>query len=138
MGSFKSFKEFVFNEERSCFKQLRSSSEFYPGCQNLLDLVKSWLNILQTKEYDMKKALVCGAGGFIGGHLVKKLKKTKHLLEAELLFKPVGPALKFRLISRAILKSLKSKLDQTPNQLWICNPRCGPHFWVHTDRSEPR
>jgi len=23
----------------------------------------------------MKKALVCGAGGFIGGHLVKKLKK---------------------------------------------------------------
>jgi GDP-D-mannose 3', 5'-epimerase len=23
----------------------------------------------------MKKALVCGAGGFIGGHLVKKLKR---------------------------------------------------------------
>ena len=23
----------------------------------------------------MKKALVCGAGGFIGGHLVKKLKQ---------------------------------------------------------------
>ncbi len=23
----------------------------------------------------MKKALICGAGGFIGGHLVKKLKK---------------------------------------------------------------
>ena len=23
----------------------------------------------------MKKALVCGAGGFIGGHLVKRLKK---------------------------------------------------------------
>jgi GDP-D-mannose 3', 5'-epimerase len=26
-------------------------------------------------DNDMKKALVCGAGGFIGGHLVKKLKK---------------------------------------------------------------
>ena len=23
----------------------------------------------------MKRALVCGAGGFIGGHLVKKLKR---------------------------------------------------------------
>ena len=23
----------------------------------------------------MKKALVCGAGGFIGGHLVKRLKR---------------------------------------------------------------
>jgi nucleoside-diphosphate-sugar epimerase len=23
----------------------------------------------------MKKALICGAGGFIGGHLVKKLKR---------------------------------------------------------------
>jgi len=23
----------------------------------------------------MKKALVCGAGGFIGGHLAKKLKR---------------------------------------------------------------
>ena len=27
------------------------------------------------KEYTMKKALVCGAGGFIGSHLVKRLKK---------------------------------------------------------------
>ncbi len=26
-------------------------------------------------EENMKRALVCGAGGFIGGHLVKKLKK---------------------------------------------------------------
>jgi nucleoside-diphosphate-sugar epimerase len=26
-----------------------------------------------TKQ--VKKALVCGAGGFIGGHLAKKLKK---------------------------------------------------------------
>ncbi|MEI8075960.1 MAG: NAD-dependent epimerase/dehydratase family protein, partial [Bacteroidota bacterium] len=26
----------------------------------------------------MKKILVCGAGGFIGGHLVKKLKKEGH------------------------------------------------------------
>src|SRR5574337_24714 len=25
--------------------------------------------------YSMKRALVCGAGGFIGGHLVKKLKR---------------------------------------------------------------
>jgi nucleoside-diphosphate-sugar epimerase len=23
--------------------------------------------------FDMKKALVCGAGGFIGGHMVKRL-----------------------------------------------------------------
>ena len=26
----------------------------------------------------MKKVLVCGAGGFIGGHLVKKLKRQGH------------------------------------------------------------
>ena len=26
----------------------------------------------------MKKILVCGAGGFIGGHLVKRLKSTGH------------------------------------------------------------
>ena len=26
----------------------------------------------------MKKALVCGAGGFIGGHLVKRLKKKNY------------------------------------------------------------
>src|SRR5512135_2892404 len=30
---------------------------------------------LVQAECEMKKALVCGAGGFIGGHLVKKLKK---------------------------------------------------------------
>jgi nucleoside-diphosphate-sugar epimerase len=28
-----------------------------------------------AKELTMKKALVCGAGGFIGGHLVKRLKR---------------------------------------------------------------
>jgi nucleoside-diphosphate-sugar epimerase len=27
------------------------------------------------EKFNMKKALVCGAGGFIGGHLVKKLKR---------------------------------------------------------------
>lgn len=27
------------------------------------------------QRYTMKKALVCGAGGFIGSHLVKRLKK---------------------------------------------------------------
>jgi len=26
----------------------------------------------------MKTALVCGAGGFIGGHLVNKLKRERH------------------------------------------------------------
>jgi GDP-D-mannose 3', 5'-epimerase len=29
----------------------------------------------RAKEYRMKTALVCGAGGFIGGHLVKRLKR---------------------------------------------------------------
>jgi hypothetical protein len=29
----------------------------------------------QTRSF-LKRALVCGAGGFIGGHLVKKLKHT--------------------------------------------------------------
>ena len=33
----------------------------------------------------MKKALVCGAGGFIGGHLVKKLKKRDTGLEGLIL-----------------------------------------------------
>ena len=28
----------------------------------------------KIKEQEMKRALVCGAGGFIGGHLVKYLK----------------------------------------------------------------
>jgi len=28
----------------------------------------------------MEKALVCGAGGFIGGHLVKRLKKEGHFV----------------------------------------------------------
>lgn len=32
-------------------------------------------NLINNRGYDMKTALVCGAGGFIGGHLVKKLKK---------------------------------------------------------------
>lgn len=30
------------------------------------------------KESYMKKVLICGAGGFIGGHLVKKLKRQGH------------------------------------------------------------
>lgn len=30
------------------------------------------------KQVNMKKLLVCGAGGFIGGHLVKRLKKQGH------------------------------------------------------------
>ena len=30
----------------------------------------------------MKKALVCGAGGFIGGHLVKKLLSDGNLIKA--------------------------------------------------------
>ena len=30
----------------------------------------------------MKRILVCGAGGFIGGHLVKKLKKQGHWVRA--------------------------------------------------------
>ena len=30
------------------------------------------------KEGYMKKVLICGAGGFIGGHLVKKLKRQGH------------------------------------------------------------
>src|SRR5512135_1616657 len=30
---------------------------------------------LVQAECEMRKALVCGAGGFIGGHLVKRLKK---------------------------------------------------------------
>jgi nucleoside-diphosphate-sugar epimerase len=30
---------------------------------------------IHKKEHSMKKALVCGAGGFIGSHLVKRLKK---------------------------------------------------------------
>lgn len=30
---------------------------------------------LRKERHEMKKALVCGAGGFIGGHLVKKLKQ---------------------------------------------------------------
>ena len=38
-----------------------------------------WHNVLSNSEKErrriVKKALVCGAGGFIGGHLVKKLKK---------------------------------------------------------------
>ena len=30
----------------------------------------------------MKKILVCGAGGFIGGHLVRRLKKEGHWVRA--------------------------------------------------------
>jgi hypothetical protein len=31
---------------------------------------------LGKKSNNVKKAVVCGAGGFIGGHLVKKLKRV--------------------------------------------------------------
>ncbi len=31
----------------------------------------------------MKSALVCGAGGFIGGHLVKRLKKDGFWVRAD-------------------------------------------------------
>jgi len=36
----------------------------------------------------MKRALVCGAGGFIGGHLVKKLKREENEATQELLRLP--------------------------------------------------
>ena len=36
----------------------------------------------------MKKALVCGAGGFIGAHMVKKLKKEKFWVRGVDLKKP--------------------------------------------------
>jgi len=33
----------------------------------------------------MKKALVCGAGGFIGGHLVKRLKDEGYFVRGVIL-----------------------------------------------------
>lgn len=34
----------------------------------------NFIIVLLVKEYKLKRALVCGAGGFIGGHLVSRLK----------------------------------------------------------------
>ena len=34
----------------------------------------------ETGKNNMKKALVCGAGGFIGSHLVKRLKKEGYFV----------------------------------------------------------
>jgi len=40
----------------------------------------------------MKRALVCGAGGFIGGHLVKKLKKEGYWVRGiDLKYPPFAP-----------------------------------------------
>lgn len=41
------------------------------------DVIESDAPLLEyeRKEFTMKKALVCGAGGFIGSHMVKRLKK---------------------------------------------------------------
>jgi hypothetical protein len=36
---------------------------------------KSVQSVVVKEIKAMKKALVCGAGGFVGGHLVKKLKR---------------------------------------------------------------
>ncbi|MFX8972768.1 NAD-dependent epimerase/dehydratase family protein, partial [Acinetobacter baumannii] len=39
---------------------------------------KNLLTFTYSKNNNMRKILVCGAGGFIGGHLVKKLKREGH------------------------------------------------------------
>jgi dTDP-D-glucose 4,6-dehydratase len=55
----------------------------------------------------MKKALVCGAGEFIGGHLVKKLKKEvkpTHLCGL--------PSVCFRNSENSLIKE---KLNRVPN-----------------------
>jgi len=43
------------------------------------------------KEVNMRKALVCGAGGFIRGHLVKKLKREGYWVRGVDIKDGIGP-----------------------------------------------
>jgi nucleoside-diphosphate-sugar epimerase len=54
----------------------RRSARVDPSCPNMAERTpqSSDRSICTTRGMSMKRALVCGAGGFIAGHLVKELK----------------------------------------------------------------